>query len=230
MQGFGAPGEGFRIVLVILRGAGVEIPAKVIEGLLGAGNQQGDFCGRLLFEKVEADHHVRHLHAGVVDIVLHFDGVAESAQHPHEGVAQNGIPQVADVGRLIRIDVGVFDDGLAAAGRGVVALAGEQSRAVRAAVEPHVDVAVAGDFHGGDTGDVSGGLDQFRSDFAGWLLQFFGQLEGDGQGQFAEGRLFGLLNGDFGLDTVADTHEVPKRGLYLLFLDMKHGTLSITAR
>ena len=66
---------------------------------------------------MEAHHHVGHLHAGVVDVVLHLDALAARAQHAHEGVAQRGVAQVADVRRLVGIDVGVLDDDLLA-GRG----------------------------------------------------------------------------------------------------------------
>ena len=38
----------------------------------------------LLLEVQEAHHHVGHLHAGVVDVVLHHHVVAAGAQHPHE--------------------------------------------------------------------------------------------------------------------------------------------------
>ncbi len=61
----------------------------------------------------ETDHDVGHLDAGVVDVVLHLDRNALGAQPPHQQVAEHGVPQVADVGRLVRIDVGVLDDDLA---------------------------------------------------------------------------------------------------------------------
>ena len=59
------------------------------------------------------DHHVGHLHAGVVDVVLHFHAPARRAQHAHEGVAQDGVAQVADVRGLVGIDIGVLDNDLA---------------------------------------------------------------------------------------------------------------------
>ncbi len=61
----------------------------------------------------EPDHHVGHLHAGVVDVVLHLDGAAARAQHAHERVAQDRVAQMADVRGLVGIDVGVLDDDLA---------------------------------------------------------------------------------------------------------------------
>ena len=70
---------------------------------------------------VEAHHHVGELHAGVVDVVLDLDRMAEGAQGAHQDVAQDGVSQVADVGRLVGVDVGVLDDDLA----GVSGLRGE---------------------------------------------------------------------------------------------------------
>ena len=63
-----------------------------------------------MFELAEADDDVGHLDAGVVDVVLHFDGRAAEAQHAHERVAERGVPQMADVRRLVRVDGGVLDD------------------------------------------------------------------------------------------------------------------------
>ena len=60
----------------------------------------------------EGDYHVGHLDAGVVDVVLHFDVAPGGAQHADEGVAQDGVAQVADVGGFVGIDIGVFDDDL----------------------------------------------------------------------------------------------------------------------
>ncbi len=67
----------------------------------------------LALEVAEADHHVRHLDAGVVDVVLHFHRDPAEAQHPHQGVAKGGVAQVADVSGLVGIDCRVLDDGLA---------------------------------------------------------------------------------------------------------------------
>ena len=107
-----APGQGIGMVLVIARRVRVEIPAVVIEAHGGVGEQRLHVGERLLFQVVEAHHDVGHLHAGVVDVVLHLDALAAGAQHAHEGVAERRVAQVADVGRLVGIDVGVLDDDL----------------------------------------------------------------------------------------------------------------------
>jgi hypothetical protein len=108
MQSFGAPGERFGMILVILRRARVEIPADVIEAR--RGDQRGHVGGRFLFEKMKPGHHVGNLHAGVVDVVLHFHAIARGAQHADEGVAQHRVAQMADVRGFVGIDVGVLDD------------------------------------------------------------------------------------------------------------------------
>ena len=66
-------------------------------------------------DHAEPDNHVCHLDAGVIDVVLHFHRDAAEAQHPDERVAERGVPKVADVGGLVRIDRRMFDDGFAVA-------------------------------------------------------------------------------------------------------------------
>ena len=65
-----------------------------------------------MLELLEADDDVGDLHAGVVDVVLHFDRRAAEAQHADERVAERRVAQVADVRRLVRVDGRVLDDGL----------------------------------------------------------------------------------------------------------------------
>ena len=65
-----------------------------------------------MLELAEADDDVGHLHAGVVDVVLHFDRRAAEGEGPHQRVAERGVAQVTDVRRLVRVDRGVLDDGL----------------------------------------------------------------------------------------------------------------------
>ena len=93
---------------VIARGAGVEIPTKVIETSVWVGDESANVSGRFLFKIMKADHNIGHLYAGVVDVVLHFDIATAVAQHADERVAQNGVAQVADVRGFVGVDVGVF--------------------------------------------------------------------------------------------------------------------------
>ena len=75
----------------------------------------------------EADHDIRNLHAGVVDVVLHVDLLPGGAQQAHEGVAEDGIAQMADVRGLVGIDAGVLHKGMKAVGSGLKACASSQS-------------------------------------------------------------------------------------------------------
>lgn len=52
---------------------------------------------------------IGHLIAKIVDVVADLDGVAEPAKQARQGVADAGVAQVADVGRLIRVDGRVLD-------------------------------------------------------------------------------------------------------------------------
>ena len=61
----------------------------------------------------QAGDDVGDLDAGVVEIVLHLDVVAQEALAADEDVAEHGVAQVADVRRLVGVDVGVLDDDLA---------------------------------------------------------------------------------------------------------------------
>jgi hypothetical protein len=81
---------------------------------------------------MEADHDVGHLDAGVVDVVLDVDLPAASTEHPDEGIPEDGVPQMADVGGLVGIDARVFDeDATAGRGRGKATAAAKAARSRR---------------------------------------------------------------------------------------------------
>ncbi len=86
----------------------VQVPAVVIEPC--RAGDAADVGEGLVFEFTEADDDVRDLDAGVVDVVLDLDRAPLEPQQAPEGVAERRVPQVADVGRLIRIDSRVLDD------------------------------------------------------------------------------------------------------------------------
>ena len=131
------------VAVVPLGDARVEVPAVVVEARVAG--ERLDLGARLVLQFAEAHDDVGHLDAGVVDVVLHFDGRAAVAEHAHEGVAERGVPQVADVRRLVRVDGRVLDDGLAG-GVGVEPGSGTSSsqpgEREGAAVEKEVQVAV----------------------------------------------------------------------------------------
>ncbi len=172
VQCFAAPGQRFRIGFVVRRSSGVEIPAEIVEARLR--RQRSDLLGRLLLQVVKSHHHVGDLHAGVVDVVLHFDALAQRAQHAHEGIAQRRIPQMADMGSLVRIDIGVLDDDLPGGLLLGLRPPFEQADSVCGAVEADIDVAGAGCFESGDSFYRTDFRNQLLRDFLWGLAQLFG--------------------------------------------------------
>ena len=122
-----ADGQAVLVAVVPLGHSRVEVPAVVVEARLrrpARAPASSEICSSVS----ESDHDVGHLHASVVDVVLHFDGRTAKTQHADQRVAKRRVAQVADMRRLVGVDGGVFDDGLAlvgrAAGRGGVAEGG----------------------------------------------------------------------------------------------------------
>ena len=140
---------------VPLGDAGVEVPAVEVDALVGFEEFGEEFaCARegLAFEVDEADDDVCDLDAGVVDVVLHADFVAAlvvvGAEEALEGVAEDGVAEVADVRGLVGIDAGVLDEAEAGAAD-VGVLVGGDAADGGGAVETDVEVAGAGDFDAG---------------------------------------------------------------------------------
>ena len=106
VEGLGLQGLVLRVGGVEVAHPRVEVPAVVVEP---AGDRL-DLGQGLPVDVLEAHHHVGHLHAGVVDVVLHADVVAAVAQQAHERVAQAGVADVADVRGLVGVDARVLDD------------------------------------------------------------------------------------------------------------------------
>ena len=88
----------------------VEIPAVVVEAW-GVG-ELADGVEVLAVELAKPDHHIGHLHTGVVDVVLGLDRDAAKPQEANEGVTEGGVSKMPDVGRFVRIDRRVLDDDL----------------------------------------------------------------------------------------------------------------------
>ena len=107
-----------------------------------------------------------------------------------------------DVRGLVGIDVGVLDDDLFAGGSGLGICEFEERFGVSGAFKAEIQVAVAGNFHRGNSRDGSDLRGQLRGDLARSLLQQFGQLECRRHRQFAEFRLLGLLDGNRQIDAV----------------------------
>ena len=147
------------------------------------------FGQRLAFEMQKADHHIGHLDAGVVDVVLHIDLLSGGAQQAHEGVAENGVAQMADVRGLVGIDAGVLDQrmsrDLQMGPTGSASSAWMRHSRMRP-IESRIDVPGAGDFESGESVDrAQRGHDLLRDDLR-RLAQLARQFERDRCGQFAE--------------------------------------------
>jgi hypothetical protein len=93
------------------------------------------------------------LHSGVVDVVLYAYFVAAfvviGAEESLEGVAEDGVAEVADVRGFVRIDASVFDEAEAGA-TDVGVLVGGDAADGGGAVEADVEVAGSCDFDAGD--------------------------------------------------------------------------------
>ena len=130
----------------------------------------------------EPDDHIGYLHAGVVDVVLHVDFLPGGAQQADEGVAENGVAQMADVRGLVWIDAGVFYEGMQAAGFEFEACAACYQACARSAIKTGVDVARAGDFESGEAIECAKRGDDLLGDDFGRLAEFAGQFVRDGGG------------------------------------------------
>src|SRR5262249_50979431 len=163
------------------------------------------------------------LHASVVYVVLHLHLLAARAEHAHEGVAERGIAEMADMGGLVGIDVGVFDDHLLLRGGGLGELSTQQVRGIGAAGQADVDVPVAGHFQGTDAGNGPDLRRQLGSDLFGRLAQLLRQLEGRRHGHLTEIALPRLFDVHGQIDAVASLYVRVEGACNLLLYGMEHG-------
>ena len=64
----------FRMIFEMLRDSGVNVPAEIVEAI--ATGKLRHFGRALPFKMPEAANDIGHLHAGVIDIVLHFGSLS----------------------------------------------------------------------------------------------------------------------------------------------------------
>jgi hypothetical protein len=141
---------------VPLRDAGVEIPAVEVDALIGLEEFSEELAGGgeiFSFEVDEAYDYVCDLHAGVVDVVLYAYFVAAlvavGAEEALEGVAEDGVAKVPDVGGFVGVDAGVFDEAEAGAAD-LRVLIGCYAADSGGSVEADVEVAGSCDLDAGD--------------------------------------------------------------------------------
>jgi hypothetical protein len=138
-------------------------------------------------ELAEADHNIRHLHAGVVDVVLDLDTASLEPKEPAEGVAERRVTQVADVRRLVRVDGGVLDDDFfVRVFRGRLEAALQPRFQPLGSIEKEVDVAVRGRFDARNAVDLPERPRKFLRDGPRRLAQPTGQREGDRDGEVSK--------------------------------------------
>jgi len=132
---FTAQRETRFVFFIEVRHAGIQVPAEIVE--LRLRGKRAHLFGRFLRDVNKADHDIRNLHAGIVDVVLHLDAPPGATKQAHERVAQRRVAQVADVRSLVWIDICVSTMYLAAPGRatGGVAAAPATAAAKNAARE-----------------------------------------------------------------------------------------------
>jgi hypothetical protein len=165
--------------------AGIKIPTIIIE-FPGDTVQFGGRRNSLEFHQPEDD--VHHLDTGVVDIILDFDVLAPMPLATGQGVAETGVSEMPDVGRLVRIDVGVFDDDLVFLGDrdGAIGVPENRRKECRP-IEEKIDVSRPGDIQALDTIEGEKASRDFRGQSPGIGLEPAGELERKGQGDVAQG-------------------------------------------
>ncbi|XWK71073.1 hypothetical protein RBB80_18810 [Tunturiibacter gelidiferens] len=143
----------FGIGGVPLGDSGVEIPAVEVDALVGLEELGEEFAGAgecFAFEVDEAYDYVCDLDAGVVDVILNADFVAGfeavGTEEALEGVAEDGVAEVANVSGFVGVDAGVLDEAEAWAADVGVLVVGDAADG-GGAVEADVEVACAGYFY-----------------------------------------------------------------------------------
>ena len=180
----GADGEPLLVVLVPFRDLGIQVPAVVIEpGRIG---DAADPVERLPFQLPESDDDVRHLDAGVVDVVLDFDRRVAEPQHADERVAERGVAQVTDVRGLVRIDGRVLDDRLRFVSPDRGNLAADSRQDEGRPFEEQVEEAVRRHVHPGHAGQGPEPCGELLRDGARRFFQRPRQLEGQRDREVAE--------------------------------------------
>ena len=140
-------------------------------------------------------------------------------QQAHKRVAEDGVPQVSDVRRLVGIDAGVLDQRMQWLRRRGNLGADGIARDQRGAIQTRVDVSGAGHLKRRESGNGTERRDNLLGDLARGLAQLAGQLEGERRGVFAESQLRRLLEHDgLDFDLIKAAEHSAKALLQLLLL------------
>ena len=194
VQGCRTDLQAVLVALVPLRDAGIEIPAVVIEACRCRDSLR-ILEGELL-ELLEADDDIGDLDAGVVNVVLHLDGIAAVLEGSHERVTEGGVTEMTDVRGLVRIDGRVFDNRfLGPRGRrrkrSRQAQAGEEERR---SLEEDVEIAVRRGFDPGHAWDRAERGGELLRDRPRRFAQAAGQVERHGRSEITQRAVGRILN------------------------------------
>ncbi len=188
------------VLLVPLRNTRIKIPAVVVDARFtrkpARFDQLPDCGGGLLVLKLrQTHHHVSHLHASVVDVVLHVDLAAGGAQQANESIAEDGIAQMPDMRSLVRVDRRVLHQHLAGVRRRhrFFHATDDLARRLRA-VDSGIDVAGSGDLEATESLRRRQFSDDLFGDLAGSLAQPLRQLKAERQSILAHLGLGRLLD------------------------------------
>ena len=151
-------------------------------------NERAHLRGRLAFEMQKSHHHIRHLHAGVVDVVLHIHFLPGGAQQAHKRVAQNGIAQMPDMRSLVGIDGGVLHQRMILRGRRA-AFGAYHHLCCRAAIQPRVDVSRARNLKSRKSFNRAQGSHDLLGNYLGGFAQLACQFKRHRRGDFAKAEI-----------------------------------------
>jgi hypothetical protein len=192
---------GARIPLADAR---VQVPAVEVDPLAGDRQlieQPARRTQVATFEVDQADDNIRDLNAGVVDVVLHANLVAGlevvGAKQALEGVAKDGVAQMADVRRFIGVDAGVLDQPKSRTADIGVPIGRDCANCSRA-VQLDVQISRSGDFNRRDAGKLIESrvqlCSELRRNCARRLAKSLGQFKCDRQSKFAQRNIRRLLH------------------------------------
>ena len=211
------------ICFIKVRNAGVKVPAVIVEAHRRVGDQQHHLFGGLFFDVNETHHHVGHLDSGVINVVLHLDGVAPRAQDAHQRVAERRVAQVPDVRGFVRIDVGVLDDDLLRGSRCGL-FPSFQPGGIGGPIQVNIHVARTCHLRPGNALDRPKLRRQLLGDLARGLSDLASQLHGQRKGQIAHRRARRLVCDDADLQPILPPRKVTDRLLNFGLCGEKQGS------
>src|SRR6201987_1036080 len=96
---------------VPLRPTRIQVPAVIIEA--GLTGESFNLRARFFFQVRKPNHNIRHLHTCIVDVILNVDFPSSETKQPYERVAENGVSQMPNMRRFVRVDTRMLNQDLA---------------------------------------------------------------------------------------------------------------------